>query len=208
MPDQAPLAKFIADIQLPGIASTFDASASVSPTGTLSNYSWDFGDGNTLDTSNPLTEHVYTLDGTYTVTLTVTNSAGTSTSQLFNYNDTNNSSGTTYPLPMTNNGGESATVSQVVTIDLLAPTNGSGQKITNRFPFEVEWYNQLNWSSTINSSAIGYNIRRNGTLIARAYPNTQYKDHNRPQKKTDVYTVTSVNASGNESTPLTITVSQ
>lgn len=38
-------------------------------------YLWDFGDGNTSTDTNPL--HVYAAEGTYTVTLTVTNECGT-----------------------------------------------------------------------------------------------------------------------------------
>ncbi len=41
-------------------------------------YLWDFGDGNTSTEANPI--HTYEADGTYTVTLTVTNAAGTSES--------------------------------------------------------------------------------------------------------------------------------
>jgi hypothetical protein len=37
-------------------------------------YSWDFGDGNTSTDANPL--HIYAADGTYTITLTATNSCG------------------------------------------------------------------------------------------------------------------------------------
>jgi hypothetical protein len=44
-------------------------------------YSWDFGDGNTSNAANPL--HIYAADGSYTVTLTATNSCGeTSTKTL------------------------------------------------------------------------------------------------------------------------------
>jgi len=37
-------------------------------------YSWDFGDSNSSTDENPT--HTYAADGTYTVTLTVTNGAG------------------------------------------------------------------------------------------------------------------------------------
>ncbi len=54
--------------------------ASVQFTNTSSNattYLWDFGDGNSSTTENPT--HTYTTDGTYTVTLTASNSCGAST---------------------------------------------------------------------------------------------------------------------------------
>ena len=54
-----------------GSTSIFSDFSSNSPT----NWSWDFGDGTFSTDQNPV--HVYTLPGTYTITLTVTNAAGT-----------------------------------------------------------------------------------------------------------------------------------
>jgi PKD repeat protein len=47
--------------------------------GTPTGYTWDFGDG-TPPPRTPAADHAWTLPGTYNVTLTVTNDAGTSTS--------------------------------------------------------------------------------------------------------------------------------
>jgi len=57
---------------------TFDASASTPNGGTITNYSWNFGDGNITAVGNPIITHVYTASGIYTVTLTVTDSEGLS----------------------------------------------------------------------------------------------------------------------------------
>ncbi len=46
-------------------------------------WAWDFGDGTTATNQSP--SHVYATPGTYTVTLTVTNAAGSNTSTLTNY---------------------------------------------------------------------------------------------------------------------------
>ena len=46
-------------------------------------WAWNFGDNTTSTDQSP--SHVYATPGTYTVTLTVTNSAGTNTSTLTNY---------------------------------------------------------------------------------------------------------------------------
>ena len=52
----------------------FDGSDSSDPDGTIVAYDWDFGDGDTG--TGPTPSHTYTTDGTYNVTLTVTDDAG------------------------------------------------------------------------------------------------------------------------------------
>ena len=54
---------------------TFDASTSYTlgiPIGNISKYSWDFGDGTSIEKTSPIAGHVFRLSGTYTVNLTVT----------------------------------------------------------------------------------------------------------------------------------------
>ena len=52
----------------------FDASGSSDPDGSIVAYSWDFGDGRTGSGVTPT--HTFTTDGTYDITLTVTDDAG------------------------------------------------------------------------------------------------------------------------------------
>jgi PKD repeat protein len=52
-------------------------------TGYPESWSWDFGDGNTSTEKNPL--NLYSAAGKYTVNLTVTNLAGSSTKSMSNY---------------------------------------------------------------------------------------------------------------------------
>lgn len=53
----------------------FAGSGSSDPDGSIVGYSWSFGDG-TTSTAGPAASHVYLAPGTYTVTLTVTDSSG------------------------------------------------------------------------------------------------------------------------------------
>lgn len=97
-PDQAPTALFKVKrrkARNPNLF-VFDASASFSPVGSIANYFWDFGDGHTLNTTSPIVKHTYSKRIPKTVTLIVTNTAGTSTDQVF--------TGQT----MSKNGGSSA----------------------------------------------------------------------------------------------------
>ena len=59
-----------------GETVTFNASLSTPDGGTITSYAWNFGDGNTTTTVNPIITHAYTAEGTYNVTLTITDSEG------------------------------------------------------------------------------------------------------------------------------------
>ncbi|HEU4719137.1 MAG TPA: PKD domain-containing protein, partial [Bacteroidia bacterium] len=62
-----------------------DLSSQLAPA-TITQWSWDFGDGNTSTLQNP--QHCYTVAGVYSVTLTVTNNGGcTNTIVMSNYID-------------------------------------------------------------------------------------------------------------------------
>jgi subtilisin family serine protease len=73
--DQAPLAKFTWSCRRG--RCTFDATSSTDDHG-IASYAWSYGDGATASSAAELvtTSHTYTIAGTYTVTLTLTDSAG------------------------------------------------------------------------------------------------------------------------------------
>ena len=58
------------------LSVTFDGSRSTTPSGTITSWAWSYGDG--AAGTGPVTTHVYTVPGTYTASLTVTDSTGAS----------------------------------------------------------------------------------------------------------------------------------
>jgi DNA-binding beta-propeller fold protein YncE len=82
-PDQAPDANFTARSAPHGSHTRFDGSASVARTGSIARWAWRFGDGTGTTLTKPVVFHTYARAGTYPVTLTVTDSAGTSTTKVF-----------------------------------------------------------------------------------------------------------------------------
>ena len=74
----------VPDISAPEIVFSnqsilFDASGSYDPDGVVVSYFWDFGDGEIDTSKNPI--HTYKNPGQYTVTLTVTDSSGITSSK-------------------------------------------------------------------------------------------------------------------------------
>ena len=61
-----------------GTNLTLDASASSSPNGAITNYSWDFGDGASETGENDTVRHSWATGGWFNVTLTVSDSASES----------------------------------------------------------------------------------------------------------------------------------
>ncbi len=70
----SPSATFTAVSAATGSAATFDAAGSGNVGGSVTGYAWQFGDGATG--AGATVNHVYTQPGTYTVTLTTTNTGG------------------------------------------------------------------------------------------------------------------------------------
>ena len=104
-PGQAPQADFAGAPGVSGRPTTFDGSSSTASCGAIAAYVWDFGDGSTPElTSTASVQHTYTAPGTYDVTLSVIDSAGTSTSTVFTGQ------------AMLRNGGPQATTTQDITI--------------------------------------------------------------------------------------------
>jgi len=117
---------------------TFDATSSTPNGGTITRYSWNFGDGILVNVTNPTTTHAYLNAGTYTVTLTVVDSEGlnnTITKSIIIGKLTSNISINTSPSSITR--GESITISGSIT-----PTRkGITVTISHRLKDTQAWSN-------------------------------------------------------------------
>ncbi len=84
VPDQAPIASFLARSKFPpGVVGTLDASGSSDPDGSVAVFDWSFGDGNAVPNAGLTLAHKFAKPGRYSVTLTVVDNEGCSTSQIF-----------------------------------------------------------------------------------------------------------------------------
>jgi len=163
-PDQAPTALFTFVAGPSGSQTVFDASTSSSPDGSIQSYAWNFGDGNSLTTTSPTIFHTYASSGLFTVQLTVTNSQGTSLVQTF--------TGKT----VSNNGGPSAQLSQVVNVvntpippappTSPIPNEFSCALLKDTFAAHTDWSVRLTWTPSSDPTVVGYKILRDGLLIA------------------------------------------
>jgi DNA-binding beta-propeller fold protein YncE len=150
-PDQAPTARFT--LSACGSTVTFDASTSSSPIGEVVTYAWDFGDGQTATTSAPTISHAYSTGGTFTVTLTVTNTGGTSTAVTF--------TGQT----VSNDGGPSAVTHQQVTVQTPSDVAKFKGKV-HRNRGEKKVFLKTKWSKSQTSGTKKYQIFARDTKIA------------------------------------------
>ena len=149
-PDQAPTARFTPTVN--GATVTFDASASSSPIGSIATYAWDFGDGQTFTTSSPTTSHTYSIRGTLTITLTVTNTAGTSTELTF--------TGQT----ASNNGGPSAVTTQQITVQTIGVAKFKGKVHLHHEKKKV--FLKTRWTNSLIPHARKYEIFAGNMKIA------------------------------------------
>lgn len=192
-PDQAPLASFWinADTVQANASIDFDASRSCSPVGSIVRYDWDFGDGSATTTTTPLISHTYQALGDYTATLTVTNSAGTSTFQVF--------TGQT----VSRNGGPTARASKsihVVSSEPPAPpSNFKGMLVSNGKPGK-EIILHASWVASPSKDVVFYRIYQGGNVIKTIKANESFKFVKKMQKDAlEELSITAVSANHQES---------
>lgn len=199
-PDPAPVASFIVSEQSSaGLPTSFDASSSISPIGSIVLYDWSFGDGTTATTTSPFINHVYAIPGNYIVTLSVTNSAGTSTKKVF-------SSGF-----MSNNGGPTAIITHSIQSLQPSPVNLRGVQVKNEFATQVVYTNVIKWNaSPFGLKAAYYEIYRDSktNLTGVVSENSQliFKDHHLKPNVVYTYYVVAVSSFGNRSDPVVLSI--
>jgi PKD repeat protein len=111
----------------PGTSINLDASSSTDPAGTITDYSWNFGDGTAIqdDHASPTASHTYTARGHYTITLTVTNNHGQTATA------TNNITPDNPPTAAFTPSTALTTPGSAITFNAGASTPGSGGTITD-----------------------------------------------------------------------------
>jgi YVTN family beta-propeller protein len=88
-----------------------------------------------------------------------------------------------------------------------SPSGFTGVRRVNDFIVVKEYFNSLTWTLSADSEVTNYILKRNGVTIATLGATTNsYEDHNRNPSASDTYTLIAVDASGNESDPITVTV--
>lgn len=93
--------------------------------------------------------------------------------------------------------------------DLLPPSSFKGKIVKNRFLDQTDIISVLKWTPPVYSEGIvSYQISRDGVMIAivPASDANVYNDHNRRKKTTYIYEIVSMNANGDKSPSLSITV--
>lgn len=136
---------------------TMDAGVSSDPDGTITDYAWDFGDGSSA--TGVTTSHPYAADGTYSVTLTVTDNDGASASST----------------------QQVSVTSAAVQFVGAASTNGNRLTHSVRIPASVQAGDVLVLIATLNSSTaaptapVGWTLvetKDSGGLVGQVYTKT------------------------------------
>lgn len=202
--DQSPVAVFTVVTAQSGSPTLFDGTGSVSPVGSIVSWHWDFGDGHTETNLIGTTTHTYAVAGNYTVTLTVTNSAGTTftgsalDSQVFTGINT-----IRYGTSLAQLSRGITITSPVVPVTRpLPPRHFEEKLVKNRFLVQTNWTAFLSWRPSLSPDVVRYILYRDGKRIAVISAQAPYRFTDYAARERSVYQLVSVNANGEISLPI------
>jgi len=118
----------------------FNASTSYKVNGTIANYKWNFDDGNTTATTNPIITHSYANYGNYTVTLVITDNDGLASTTTKTVTVQKKTSTLTIEIhPTTIEIGKSTTINGTLSIQDQPPNQICSINISTRIQGETNW---------------------------------------------------------------------
>lgn len=141
--NEAPVASFTDNCT--DLSCSFDGTGSSDSDGSIVSYSWDFGDGATA--SGSTASHDYAADGSYTVSLTVTDDAGATD-----------------------------TATTTVSVSAGGGTDPGGNVTLSAFGYKVKGVHHadLSWSGATSSNV---DIYRNGSMVATTANDGAFTDN-------------------------------
>lgn len=132
--NQPPVASFISSPENPNVGQeiTFSASSSFDPDGTIVKYEWDLGDGNIAE--GQIVTYAYNAQGTYTITLTVTDNQGFTSSAQKTLSVT---APNQPPVASFTYSPENPNVGQEITFSASSSSDPDGDPLTYKWDFDA-----------------------------------------------------------------------
>ena len=143
-----------------GSAVTFNGSGSSDADGDALTYRWDFGDGTTQNTSSATVQHIYNDNGSYVVTLMVTDAPGATSAP------STTSAVIANVAPTATFAPTSPVPEGPITLSLTSPRDAAGDLSTLQYAFDCG--DGLGFSAFAPSPTSSCYAWDNGTLTVRA----------------------------------------
>jgi alpha-tubulin suppressor-like RCC1 family protein len=143
-----------------GVAVTFDASGSSDADGDAITYNWNFGDGTSESVSTPTVQHVFNDNGSYAVTLSVTDSRGATSSPA------TTSATIVNVAPTATFAPTSPSPEGPLTLSLTSSRDAAGDLPSLQYAFDCG--DGRGFSAFASSPSFGCYAPDNGTLTVRA----------------------------------------
>ena len=143
-----------------GSAVTFNGSGSSDADGDALTYRWDFGDGTTQNTSSATVQHIYNDNGSYVVTLMVTDAPGATSAP------STTSAVIANVAPTATFAPTSPVPEGPITLSLTSPRDAAGDLSTLQYAFDCG--DGLGFSAFAPSPTFSCYAWDNGTLTVRA----------------------------------------